>query len=448
MKHINIPLILSAVLMLTACSDNTSSISSETTVPYVESTPVQSESSNTAPIEQTKPPEETGGVSGGISITNGYNELQSLCMLINENDVYAEFEDSGLEYYSCVVPDFSEYYSYPDEIPEQILFDMEHGAYPEMTPAQYYVRTQLPTLFDNCSMYCMVRVSDEACENFIYDLWEVPVTTGVPNKLLRVGSFPVRFNNGDYSSDYLVNICGLNEKYITYSIYNKNDDEYRAYLYNRITDETSELELPENTISTFLLNDMVFIYSNYTVTVLNSEYYLPIIYKYNIPSGSMNVYKFNADLRSSSSSELLVFDSAGQTFVENTWFGVLSYKPEENERYFYDSGSSVGLIISTDKNELFGNKYILGRQLNNDERQLFVKTAYRVYVKSVSFSEGHYMGFVLDSRNDDTYYSALYDKRGGRLMLVDPAEGLNNVCSDGRWMYYYNFDKVVAVLCE
>ena len=33
-------------------------------------------------------------------------------------------------------------------------------------------------------------------------------------------------------------------------------------------------------------------------------------------------------------------------------------------------------------------------------------------------------------------------------MLVDPAEGLNNVCSDGKWMYYYNFDKVVAVLCE
>ncbi|MGN0650837.1 MAG: hypothetical protein ACI4KM_10400 [Oscillospiraceae bacterium] len=450
MKHTKLISILAAALMLTACTDNTPPESdTESTAPIVE--PVESsvpDSTTAFSDPQTNQPAETA--PGGVSLGNSYNELQSICTPINENDVYAEFEGSGLEYYSCAIPDFSEYYSFPDKIPEQVLYDMEHGAYPEMTPSQYYVRTQLPTIFDNCTMYCMVRASDESYENLIYDLWEVPVATGEPSKLLRIGSFPVRFNNVDYSSDYIVSLAGLNDKYIVYGTYYKTDDEYRAYLYNRSTGETSELALPENTISTFLLNDMLFIYSNYTVTVLNSEYYLPIIYKYNIPSGSMNVYKFNADLRSSSNSSLLVFDSDGQTFVENAWFGGWGFTPEENERYYYNSGSSVGVIIPTDESEVFGYKYLLGRQLNNDERQLFVKTSYKVYACSVSFSEGHYMGFILARYNilESSHFPLLYDKRGGQLMLVDPAEGLNNVCSDGRWMYYYGYEKIVAVLCE
>lgn len=446
MNHTKLISILTAALMLTACTDNAPPESdTASTVSIVEPVVSSAADSTTAfSLTQTNQPAETA--PGGISLENSYNELQSICTPINENDVYADFENAGLEYYSCTMPDFSEYYSFPDDIPEQVLYDMEHGAYPEMTPAQYYVRKVSPIIFNNCNVYFMVSASDETCENKIYDVWEMPVSTGEPTKLFRIGIYPLTDSDDPYYSNFTASLKGVNDKYILYSTHNSSDNDSRTYIYNRNTGEITEL--PVNSVDSFLMNDMVFVNDFYPVTVLNSNYYLPIIYKYNIPSGVMNVYKFNAALLSSSNSTLLVYNSDGQTFVENEWFGEWNYTPKENERYIYDSGSSVGLIISTDESELFGHKYVLGRQLNNNEKQLFVKTPYRVYAKSVSFSEGHYMGLVLDNWNDDTYYSALYDKRGGRLMLVDPAEGLNNVCSDGKWMYYYDYEKIVAVLCE
>lgn len=453
MKYAKISLILAAALSLAACSDSTSSSSSETAAPVTSSSapvaqtePVQTESSVSVPIEQTDIPEGSGGLPGGISIENSYSELKSLCTLLEEDDVYAEFEDSGLEYYSRDMPDFSAYYSIPDELPETLQTYIASGGYPDVTPAQFYAGVE-SYIYDNCNIYCLVKASDETFENMIFDIWQVPISGGEPTKLSHIETIP---NTGDVDPFFYTyyRLIGANEKYILYDSFSNpyTDMGYHSFVYCRETDET--IELPEECFHTFLMGSAIYYYGTYTITVLGSDYSLPIIYKYYIPTGAVSVHKFNADLLYYPNSSLLVYSGEDGIILEDSLGNEWRYTPNQEERYFI-TGSNIAIAVPTDENEVLGNKHIIGRQLN-EIRQEFVKTAYNVYPRDVSFSDGHFMGFILTryTGDDNENYQILYDKRGNRLMQIDFAEDANSVCSDGKWMYYYGGKKVAAINCE
>lgn len=443
MKHIKPVFIIFALLTLSACTDSTSSDSTVSSVETLDAPPVTSPETTTAAEPSDAP------TPGGISIENSYNELQSVCTPMNSGDIYADFSDCGLEYFTLDRPDFSNYYNIPAELPSKVQQSIADGTAEPATPEQFYMRTVRAAYLNGC-VYFVVQSADSTAKNLIIDLWEVPYPSEEPRIIHHFDEMPVNAES-EWAFDLRVVVHGLSERYILYSAFSNSFSVSQNYVLNRSTGEVTAL--PENCSYPWLLGDDVYFYDNYPVTVLDSDYAIPVIYKYSLSTGKQSVFKFDATPLFVNSPCFAYQDTNQSNTIHllNADGVIADYTPVENEMY-YLNGCSIAVSELTATSEIFGSKIILGRRFN-DIKQDFVMVDYKYRVSDVSFSDNHFMGFTLSEHLGSDGFNRrafLYDKHGQRLMEVTPAEGSSYTYSDGSWIYYSDFDetKFVAVLCE